>query len=314
MAYETTDQLLTLPSHHWYKEHDGNLYKLLNVFNGDLERISDSGDKVAKWRGIFDAEGTTLDLFGKDISTYRPTKSDPPYRFLIYLKTLLARAQGTIPSIVKITGEALGTRQGLKIWKTGPPRHIAIQIPWDYVSELPVEKFLLENLQHMLALGYWLDYIVFRADTPLKLYIGVSTQDRWQTTARSKTIWWTGWKARTPENLHVGIYTQQKEKRHQRSKIVWWDGWKSKTADNLYVGIYGQQKVEHHEKSKTIWWTGWKARAPAPAFIATAGRIVRTQVWHSSTLWREKQEQEVHAGLTIGNKTITQATQSLTTE
>ena len=133
MVYETTDQLLTLPSHHWYKEHDGNLYKLLNVFNGDLERISDSGDKVAKWRGIFDAEGTTLDLFGKDISTYRPTKSDPPYRFLIYLKTLLARAQGTIPSIVKITGEALGTRQGIKIWKTGPPRHIAIQIPWDYV-------------------------------------------------------------------------------------------------------------------------------------------------------------------------------------
>ena len=56
MAYETTDQLLTLPSHHWYKEHDGNLYKLLNVFNGDLERISDSGDKVAKWRGIFDAK------------------------------------------------------------------------------------------------------------------------------------------------------------------------------------------------------------------------------------------------------------------
>ena len=282
MAYETTDQLLTLPSHHWYKEHDGNLYKLLNVFNGDLERISDSGDKVAKWRGIFDAEGTTLDLFGKDISTYRPTKSDPPYRFLIYLKTLLARAQGTIPSIVKITGEALGTRQGLKIWKTGPPRHIAIQIPWDYVSELPVEKFLLENLQHMLALGYWLDYIVFRADTPLKLYIGVGTQDRWQTTARSKTIWWTGWKTKTASNLYYGMHTSYKNYQRVKSSVSWWTGWKAQTSKHLY--------------------------------LAVIGRIANTSIWHTSASWSSNHKEEVHAGLSVGTKTITTTTQSIKTE
>lgn len=282
MAYETTDQLLTLPSHHWYKEHDGNLYKLLNVFNGDLERISDSGDKVAKWRGIFDAEGTTLDLFGKDISTYRPTKRDPPYRFLIYLKTLLARAQGTIPSIVKITGEALGTRQGLKIWKTGPPRHIAIQIPWDYVSELPVEKFLLENLQHMLALGYWLDYIVFRADTPLKLYIGVGTQDRWQTTARSKTIWWTGWKSRTSTNLYYGMHTSYKNYQRVKSSVSWWTSWKAQTSKHLY--------------------------------LAVIGRIANTSIWHTSASWSSNHKEEVHAGLSVGTKTITTTTQSIKTE
>lgn len=282
MVYETTDQLLALTSHHWYKEHDGNLYKLLNVFNGDLERISDSGDKVAKWRGIFDAEGTTLDLFGKDISTYRPTKSDPPYRFLIYLKTLLARAQGTIPSIVKITGEALGTRQGLKIWKTGPPRHIAIQIPWDYVSELPVEKFLLENLQHMLALGYWLDYIVFRADTPLKLYIGVGTQDRWQTTARSKTIWWTGWKSRTSTNLYYGMHTSYKNYQRVKSSASWWTGWKAQTSKHLY--------------------------------LAVIGRIANTSIWHTSASWSSNHKEEVHAGLSVGTKTITTTTQSIKTE
>lgn len=282
MVYETTDQLLALTSHHWYKEHDGNLYKLLNVFNGDLERISDSGDKVAKWRGIFDAEGTTLDLFGKDISTYRPTKSDPPYRFLIYLKTLLARAQGTIPSIVKITGEALGTRQGLKIWKTGPPRHIAIQIPWDYVSELPVEKFLLENLQHMLALGYWLDYIVFRADTPLKLYIGVGTQDRWQTTARSKTIWWTGWKSRTSTNLYYGMHTSYRHYQRVKSSVSWWTGWKTQTSKHLY--------------------------------LAVIGRIADMSIWHTSASWSSNYKDEVSAGLSVGTKTITTTTQSIKTE
>lgn len=282
MAYETTDQLIAEISDHWVKDPRGNMYKLLDTYNTGFEQISDIADKVERWRAIQDAEGTTLDLFGQDINTSRPTKEDDPYRFLIKLKVLLSRAQGTIPSIVHITSTALGTDKGIKIWHTAAPRHIGIRLPWDYVNDDYIQRFLVNNLQHMLALGYWLDCIVFRSDSPLPLYIGVGSQDKTHEIERSKTIWWTGWKARTPENLHVGIYTQQKEKRHQRSKIVWWDG--------------------------------WKARAPAPAFLGSASRIVRTQVWHSTTLWREKQEQEVHAGLTIGNKTITQATQSLTTE
>ena len=282
MAYETTDQLIAEISDHWVKDPRGNMYKLLDTYNTGFEQISDIADKVERWRAIQDAEGTTLDLFGQDINTSRPTKEDDPYRFLIKLKVLLSRAQGTIPSIVHITSTALGTDKGIKIWHTAAPRHIGIRLPWDYVNDDYIQRFLVNNLQHMLALGYWLDCIVFRSDSRLPLYIGVGSQDKTHEIERSKTIWWTGWKARTPENLHVGIYTQQKEKRHQRSKIVWWDG--------------------------------WKARAPAPAFLGSVGRIVRTQVWHSTTLWREKQEQEVHAGLTIGNKTITQATQSLTTE
>ena len=212
MAYETTDQLLTLPSHHWYKEHDGNLYKLLNVFNGDLERISDSGDKVAKWRGIFDAEGTTLDLFGKDISNYRPTKSDPPYRFLIYLKTLLARAQGTIPSIVKITDEAIGTRQGIKIWKTKNPRHVGIMLPWDYVNDDYVQRFLVNNLQHMLALGYWLDVIVFKTTTKLPLYVGVGSQDKTVTKVRGQISWSDSWKTTAKADQFVGVTSKTVKK------------------------------------------------------------------------------------------------------
>lgn len=282
MAYETTDQLIAEISDHWVKDPRGNMYKLIDTYNSGFEQISDMADKVERWRAIQDAEGTTLDLFGQDINTSRPTREDDPYRFLIRLKILLSRAQGTIPSIVHITSTALGTDKGIKIWHLAEPRHIGIRLPWDYVNDDYIQRFLVNNLQHMLALGYWLDCIVFRSDSPLPLYIGVGSQDKTHEIERSKTIWWTGWKARTPENLHVGIYTQQKEKRHQRSKIVWWDG--------------------------------WKARAPAPAFLGSVGRIVRTQVWHSTTLWREKQEQEVHAGLTIGSKTITQATQSLTTE
>lgn len=282
MAYETTDQLIAEISDHWVKDPRGNMYKLLDTYNTGFEQISDMADKVERWRAIQDAEGTTLDLFGQDINTSRPTKADDPYRFLIRLKILLSRAQGTIPSIVHITSTALGTDKGIKIWHLAEPRHIGIRLPWDYVNDDYIQRFLVNNLQHMLALGYWLDCIVFRSDSPLPLYIGVGSQDKTHEIERSKTIWWTGWKARTPESLHVGIYTQQKEKRHQRSKMIWWDG--------------------------------WKARAPAPAFIAVAGQAIKTQVWHSPVLWADKQTEEVHAGLTIGSKTITQATQSLTTE
>lgn len=282
MAYETTDQLIDLLSHHWYKRHDGNLYKLLDIYNSHLEQISDCGEKVAEWRAIKNAEGTTLDLFGKDIETYRPTKDDPPYRFLIYLKTLLARAQGTRPSIVKITSAAIGTDQGLKIWNTGTPRHIGIQIPWDYVSQWPIEKFLLKNLQNMLALGYWLDVIVFKTTTHLPLYIAVGGQDRTHIITRTKLKWWTGWKTKNDAKLYVGMHTSYKDVWREHQKLKWWTGWKTKNDSNLY--------------------------------IAVTGRIIKTSVWHAKTKWWTSTEAQLHAGLTIGNKTITQTTQSIRTE
>lgn len=282
MAYETTDQLIDLLSHHWYKRHDGNLYKLLDVYNSHFEYLSDNGEKVERWRAIQNAEGTTLDLFGKDIETYRPTKDDPPYRFLIYLKVLLSRAQGTRPSIVKITSTAIGTKEGIKIWNTGIPRHVGIQIPWDYVSQWPIEKFLLNNLQHMLALGYWLDVIVFKTTTHLPLYIAVGGQDRTHIITRTKLKWWTGWKTKNDAKLYVGMHTSYKDVWREHQKLKWWTGWKTKNDSNLY--------------------------------IAVTGRIIKTSVWHAKTRWWTSTEAQLHAGLTIGNKTITQTTQSLNTE
>ena len=246
----TTDQLLAEIADYWNKRPDSNLYKLVDIYNSGFNRIANDLQTVDDWRAIKEAEGTTLDLIGEDEQAYRVTQDDDAYRFWIWIKFLMARAQGTYPSFMKIGSSSLGTDKGFKIWNADIPQHVKIQIPWDFVKSEYMQKFLSSNLQHMLALGYWLDGIVFRSDSPLPLYIGVGSQD----------------------------------------------------------------KTHEIERSKTIWWTGWKARAPAPVFLGSASRIVRTQVWHSSTLWREKQEQEVHAGLTIGNKTITQATQSLTTE
>ena len=205
MAYETTDELLAEISDHWVKDHRGNLYKLFDTYNGGLEQISDMANKVEKWRAIKDAEGATLDLFGQDLSTSRPTKEDDPYRFLLRIKVLLSRAQGTIPSIFKITSTALGTTQDIKIWKAKNPRHVGIMLPWDYVNDDYVQRFLVNNLQHMLALGYWIDEIIFRTSTPLPLYIGVGGQISNTSIWSANTVWWTGWKAKTDNQTYAGV-------------------------------------------------------------------------------------------------------------
>lgn len=282
MAFETADELISTLSHHWYKEPDGNLYKMLNIYSNDMEQINDSDQKVIEWRAIQNAEGSTLDLFGKDIKTARPTQDDEPYRFLIYLKTLLARAQGTIPSIFKITSTALGTTQGIKIWKTKSPRHVGIMLPWDYVNDDYIQRFLVNNLQHMLALGYWLDVIAFKTTTHLPFYIAVGGQDRTHIITRNKLKWWTGWKTKNDATLYVGMHESYK------------DAWRE------------------HQKLK--WWTGWKTKNDSKLYIAVTGRIIKTSVWHAKTKWWTSTEAQLHAGLTIGNKTITQTTQSIRTE
>lgn len=279
MAYETTDQLVNLASHHWYKEHTGNFYKLLNVFNKDLEHLSDSGEKVMKWRAIQDAEGTTLDLFGKDIKTYRPTKEDPPYRFLIYLKTLLARAQGTIPSIYKITSTAIGTKDGIKITKTKIPRHVTISLPWDYISNWPIEKFLLDNLQYMLAMGYWIDEIIFVASSTATEYIGVASSDRWESKDEMSALWWTGWKARTQSKpLYIGTATQSQETSSFHHVASWWSGWTAKSPVIAQTAIRDNVLQHDTEHMKTVWWNAKPLEFSTQLTVAASLTIEDTEI------------------------------------
>lgn len=205
MAYETSEQLLAEISDYWYKRPGGNMYKLIDAFNEPLEAISDNAYKVERWRALKDAKGTTLDLFGADIQTYRPSQDDDEYRFIIHIMELLSRAQGTIPSMMKIMSSALETDQGFKVWKTNI-RHVGVQIPFDAVKTVRMQKFIIKNLQNMLAMGYWIDEIVFVTKTDLPLYIGVAGRISDTSIWKAKTtIWWSGWEAKTTPAYYVGM-------------------------------------------------------------------------------------------------------------
>lgn len=214
MAYETSEQLLAEISDYWYKRPGGNLYKLIDAFNEPLEAISNNANKVERWRALKDAKGTTLDLFGKDIQTYRPSNDDDEYRFIIHIMELLSRAQGTIPSIYKIASSALQTGEGFKVWKTSI-RHVGIQVPFDAFKNLRMQKFIIRNFQKMLAMGYWIDEIKFLYEEKQTWYIGAATQDRKHEINDLASSWWKGEKENTP----TGVYIATKMLTHENLEL-----------------------------------------------------------------------------------------------
>lgn len=282
MAYETTDQLIAEVADHWNKKKDTVFYQLLDSYNSLLEKISDENEKIAEWRSIDKAKGTTLDLIGQDYKAYRISDDDETFRFIIFLHILISRAQGTIPSMIKILGTALNAKpEQFKVYKTGL-RHVGIEIPWDNVQTLQMQKFIIKNIQNLLAMGYWIDEIVFVTTTKLPLYVGMGTQI--------------------------------KHRKIERSPVKWWTGWKARTSDKQYIGIATQFKHHNTLSSNTKWWTGWKAESTRSQFIGVVGQLAKSSVWATKAVWSKPQTAEIHAGLTIGNKTLTTTTQSIATE
>lgn len=282
MAYETTDQLIAEVADHWNKRDDTVFYQLLDIYNEHLNKISDEADKVDRWRMLKEAKGTTLDLLGQDRKAYRISDDDDTYRFIIFIHILFSHAQGTIPSMTKIMSTALNADPNkFEVYKTGL-RHVGMKIPFNYVQTYQMQKFIIKNIQRLMAMGYWIDEIKFYTVSSVNLYIGVGSQDKTREILRSKTIWWEGWKARTNQDLYVGTYTAYKETDHERSKTIWWTGWEAQTNNQMYLGA--------------------------------AGRMIKTEVWHSDVKWWAGSNEELHTGLTIGNKLTTTTTQSLRSE
>lgn len=184
----TTDQLLAEIADYWNKSPDSNLYKLVDIYNSGFNSIANDLQTVDDWRAVNQAEGSTLDLIGEDEQAYRVTQDDNEYRFWIWIKFLIARAQGTYPSVIKINQSSLGTDESLKILPSDQPHHVNIQLPWDYISSDYMQKFLSKNLQGLLALGNWLDVIVFYTTTQKQNYLGVVSNSYQEDTYTTNAI------------------------------------------------------------------------------------------------------------------------------
>lgn len=171
----TTPQLLAEISEYWANFRGSNLYNLLDVYNTPMGDMSSTAQKIENWREIKNAEGTTLDLMGKDRKAYRTSDDDELYRFLIYIRFLLSRAQGTIPSIVNLTQSALQKDHGVRVYNVSP-HHINIKIPFSEAGSARTEHLILDNLKELCGLGYWLDRLYWDLTTQTHIYIGCAVQ------------------------------------------------------------------------------------------------------------------------------------------
>ena len=169
-----TNQLLAEISQYWANYNGSNLWQLMDALNKPMTDISATAKQVEDYREINVASGSTLDLFGDDFKASRVNHDDELYRFLIYIKSLVAKSQGTVPSIVNISETALQKKQGVKVFQNGV-RHIIIQIPLSKVDSLKTERLILENLKELVALGIWLDKISFDTRTDALQYLGATT-------------------------------------------------------------------------------------------------------------------------------------------
>lgn len=169
----STDELLAEVSQYWANYNGSNLWQLMDVLNKPMTDISTTAKQVENYREINVASGSTLDLFGEDFKASRVNHDDELYRFLIYIKSLVAKSQGTVPSIVNISETALQKKQGVKVFQNGV-RHIIIQIPLSKVDSLKTERLILENLKELVALGIWLDRISFNTRTDATQYLGAT--------------------------------------------------------------------------------------------------------------------------------------------
>lgn len=181
MVYDTnatfptsTDELLAEVSQYWANYNGSNLWQLMDVLNKSMTEISENAKQVEDFREINVASGSTLDLFGEDFKASRVNHDDELYRFLIYIKSLVAKSQGTVPSIVNISETALQKKQGVKVFQNGT-RHIVIQIPLSKIDSLKTERLILDNLKGLVALGIWLDKISFDTKTDALQYLGATT-------------------------------------------------------------------------------------------------------------------------------------------
>ena len=169
----STDELLAEVSQYWANYNGSNLWQLMDVLNKPMSDISATAQQIENYREINVASGSTLDLFGEDFKASRVNHDDELYRFLIYIKSLVAKSQGTVPSIVNISETALQKKQGVKVFQNGV-RHIIIQIPLSKVDSLKTERLILENLKELVALGIWLDRISFNTRTDATQYLGAT--------------------------------------------------------------------------------------------------------------------------------------------
>lgn len=169
----TTEQLLAEISDHWYKGTDGNLYKLIDAFNSKVNEIEQATEQVEDSIELAKSKGYVLDMHGADRQVPRTSDDDDFYRFMISIRSMLAKATGSFSNIKEITNHALQTDDRVHAWRT-EPHHVMISLPANAIATAENQHILSDYLQELMALGNWLDGIQYEVSGNADIKLGIS--------------------------------------------------------------------------------------------------------------------------------------------
>lgn len=174
MALFDTETLMNEISWQWYKQPDGNYYKLMDIFTSNINAVDDLAQKVADWRDIGNAQGAILDMLGQNYNVKRVSDDDDFYRFMIRSQQIASRANGTADDILSLITRTLDVNpNNIHLTRTAEPNHIRISLPYSNMLKDPVRlQLTLSMLSNATMAGIWLDNVLFNDSTAGKLYVG----------------------------------------------------------------------------------------------------------------------------------------------
>lgn len=95
----TLKNILKRLTWNYNKNEESNVYKIFASIAPEIELIKGIFEKIEKWRGTDNAEGTTLDLIGEDVQQKRLGMSDAQYRPMLKFRSSLNRSNTDINSV-----------------------------------------------------------------------------------------------------------------------------------------------------------------------------------------------------------------------
>lgn len=115
------------------KTENGNVHKLAQLTVYHIQENEDTLQTIGDWEDIDQAQGTTLDMHGKDVGQQRGQTNDEMYRVLIKSKILRNLSDGSINTIIDFIAFILQCDvteiQVRELWSEGKHATLHIEAP-----------------------------------------------------------------------------------------------------------------------------------------------------------------------------------------
>ena len=177
-----TDEMVGLLPFQYNKSPTGTIYKLLDLFGGQLDKISNSSRLISLYKDIGQASGGALEVIGNEYGVARPSNDDEFYRFIIKSHIVMSLKVGTINDLVEVLALTSGLDMSAFSVKNGTePLSVRVEdIPSALAVSEDQQNAVKSWIEAVLPAGVRLELISFREASESEISLGaVIEQSHW---------------------------------------------------------------------------------------------------------------------------------------